>query len=260
MPAIKLSPNRFKRALDARQRQFGMTARLCSPDAVEVMSRSGFGYIMLDAEHTPNTLPMIQSQLRAMLGGTAEALVRPAWNDTVLIKGLLDIGVRNLLVPMVQNAADARAAVAATRYPPAGVRGVNAVTRATQYGRVTDYFSCVQAEMCVIAMIETQQALDNLDEIAGTDGIDGIEFGALDLSFDLGLKGDSRHETVVSAITDGIRRVLAAGKAPGITAYVESQAREWLDAGCRFVTVGSDLNLVTRYSDQLASMFPSGSA
>jgi len=134
-----MPPNAFKRALREARPQIGLWTSLCSNVAVEVIAGAGFDWILVDTEHAPNELPLVYSQLQAMIGGTAAAVVRPAWNDAVLIKRFLDIGAQNLLVPYVQNAEEARAAVAATRYPPHGVRGVSLSSRANQYGRIKDY-------------------------------------------------------------------------------------------------------------------------
>src|SRR3954470_3361402 len=121
---MNLPANTFKRAVVEGRMQLGMWCSLCSNVVAEVIAGSGFDWILIDTEHAPNELPMVLSQLQALMGGTAEAVVRPAWNDTVLIKRLLDIGAQNLLVPYVQTPEEARAAVAATRYPPQGIRGV----------------------------------------------------------------------------------------------------------------------------------------
>jgi len=131
----EMPPNSFKRALREARPQIGLWTSLCSNVAVEVIAGAGFDWILVDTEHAPNELPLVYSQLQAMIGGTAAAVVRPAWNDAVLIKRFLDIGAQNLLIPYVQDAEEARAAVAATRYPPHGVRGVISLSsRANQYG------------------------------------------------------------------------------------------------------------------------------
>jgi 4-hydroxy-2-oxoheptanedioate aldolase len=222
---------------------------------VELLAGSGFDFLVLDTEHAPNELPTILAQLRAMAGGTASAVVRVAWNDPVLFKRVLDVGAQSLLVPFVQNADEARRAVAATRYPPHGIRGVAVATRASRYGRVRDYPGRAQEELCVLVQLETRVALGNLEAIAAVDGVDGLFIGPSDLAADMGHLGDSAHPEVRAAIDDAVRRISATGKVAGILAPAEEDARHWLALGCLFVAVGSDVSLLARHSEALAAKF-----
>ena len=131
--------NQFKRALKDGKPQIGMWSSLSSHIVAEILAHAGFDWVLLDTEHSPNELPMVQSQLHAMTGGTATPVVRPAWNDMVLIKRFLDIGAQSLLLPYVQSAEEAQNAVRYTRYPQQGLRGVAGATRAAGYGRTKDY-------------------------------------------------------------------------------------------------------------------------
>src|SRR5687767_3917200 len=169
-----LPPNTFKQAIRDGRRQIGLWSSLCSNLVAEVIAGAGFDWILVDTEHAPNELPMVFSQLQALASGTAAPVVRPAWNDMVLMKRLLDIGVQNLLVPYVQTAEEARAAVAATRYPPQGVRGVAVNHRGNRFGRVKDYYKRAGDEVCVLVQIETRVALQNIEAIAAVEGIDGL--------------------------------------------------------------------------------------
>jgi 4-hydroxy-2-oxoheptanedioate aldolase len=252
---MNLAVNPFKQALREGRPQIGLWTSLCSNIAAEVLAHSGFDWILVDTEHAPNELPGVMSQLQALYGGTATPVVRPAWNDIVIIKRLLDIGAHNLLVPYVQTVEEARAAVAATRYPPKGVRGVAVLHRSNKFGRVTDYFPRIHDEICLVVQIETQRALDNLDAIAAVEGIDGLFIGPSDLAAALGHLGQTNHPDVRAAIEDAFKRIRKAGKAPGILAPVEAEARHWLGQGCTMLAVGSDLNLLARHSEQLARSF-----
>src|SRR2546425_8919408 len=169
--------NPFKQAIREGRPQIGLWSSLCSNVSAGVISGAGFDWILVDTEHAPNELPLVFSQLQGLVGGTAAPVVRPAWNDVVLIKRFLDIGTQNLLIPFVQNAAEARAAVAATRYPPDGVRGVAVLHRANRYGRMKDYLQRVHSELCVIVQIESRAALQELEAIAAVDGVDGLFIG-----------------------------------------------------------------------------------
>ncbi len=248
-------PNTFRQAIREGRTQIGLWCSLCSNVAAEVIADAGFDWILIDTEHAPNELPMVFSQLQALVGGTAAPVVRPAWNDMVLMKRLLDIGVRNFLVPYVQTPEEARAAVAATRYPPQGIRGVAVTHRANRYGRVKDYFKRANDEICVLLQIETGPALQNLDAIAAVEGVDGLFIGPSDLAAALGHLGDNGHPVVRAAIEDAFKRIRKAGKAPGILAPIETDARHWLSLGCVVLAVGSDAGLLARHSDELAAKF-----
>ena len=250
-----LRPNLFKQAIHEGRTQFGLWASLCSNVTTEVIAGAGFDWILIDTEHAPNELPMVFSQLQALVGGTAAPIVRPAWNDMVLMKRLLDVGVQNFLVPYVQTPEEARAAVAATRYPPQGIRGVAVTHRANQYGRVKDYFIRANDEICLIVQIETRLALQNIETIARIEGVDGLFIGPSDLAAALGHLGESGHPEVRAAIEDAFARIRKAGKAPGILAPVETDARHWQSLGCVVLGVGSDVGVLARGSEALAAKF-----
>jgi len=252
---MELPVNRLKRNLREGRAQIGLWSQLTSPIGVEVLAGAGFDFLVLDTEHAPNELPMVLGQLHALAGGTASEVVRAAWNDPVLFKRLLDVGARTLLVPFVQDADEARRAVAAMRYPPYGIRGVAVATRANRYGRVKDYLARAHDELCLLVQIETRVALGNLESIAAVEGVDGLFIGPSDLAADLGHIGDSAHPDVRVAIDDAIRRICATGKVAGILAPVEADARHWLELGCLCVAVGSDVGLLARQGEALAAKF-----
>jgi len=195
------------------------------------------------------------AQLQAMQTGTASAVVRPAWNDPVLIKRILDIGVQSLLIPFVETAEAAKAAVAATRYPPDGIRGVSTGSRAAGYGRIKDYVKAAGAEICVLVQIETMKGVDNIDAIAAVPGVDGVFVGPNDLAASMGHLGDTMNPVV----QDTIGRVLAAcqkaGKPAGYLTGNEAEAKKWLDAGYRFVAVGTDNGSLAKAVDELRGRF-----
>src|SRR3569623_3727781 len=145
--------NAFKHALAAGKLQIGLWSSLCSNIAADIISDSGFDWLLLDTEHSPNEIPDLLSQLQAMEKGSATAIIRPAWNDAVLIKRCLDIGAQTLLIPYVQSVEEAKAAVAATRYPPHGIRGVSIAARASRYGRVSGYLGKANHEICVLGQV-----------------------------------------------------------------------------------------------------------
>src|SRR6266566_2110803 len=247
--------NSFKQAIRDGRPQIGIWSSLCSNLSAEVIAGAGFDWILLDTEHAPNELPMVFSQLQALAGGTAAPVVRPAWNDLVLIKRLLDVGAQNLLVPYVQTVEEAHAAVAAVRYPPQGRRGVAVLHRANRFGRVKNYFDRANEEMGLLLQLETRTALQNLEAIAAVEGVDGLFIGPSDLAAALGHLGDYGHPDVRVAIEDAVQRIRKTGKAAGILAPLEADARHWLAQGCTVVAVGSDLGLLARSSETLAAKF-----
>ena len=249
------SGNTFKASLKAGRRQIGLWSGLGSNIAAEIIGQAGFDWIVLDTEHAPNEVPALLSQLQAMATGTAEPVVRCAWNDAVLIKRILDLGVRSLLVPFVQNADEARRAVAATRYPPGGVRGVAVATRATRWGRQMDYLQRANGEMCVIVQIETRAALGEIEAIAAVDGIDGIFIGPSDLAADLGYLGRAGDPEPQAAIAGAVARIRAAGKAAGILTADTAAAARYLEAGFSFVAVGADTGVLAQSTARLVAQF-----
>ena len=251
--------NRFKHALAAGQAQIGLWSAFPSPSVTELLGGSGYDWIMLDTEHSPNDVPQVMAQLQALDAAQQQrptsAVVRPAWNDSVLIKRYLDIGAQTLLVPFVQNAQEAQAAVDAMRYAPAGVRGMGGSTRASNFGRDSNYIAQAQQELCLLVQVETQEALAEIEAIAALDGVDGIFIGPADLSASMCYPGQPRHPAVDAAINDAIRRIRAAGKAPGILMVDETRARECLALGAQFVAVAMDLILLRTAADGVAAKF-----
>lgn len=254
---MEMTRNRLKQALLERRLQIGLWSTLCSNIGAEIIADSGFDWILLDTEHSPNELPGLLSQLQAIGRAETTPVIRAAWNDTVLIKRILDIGAQSVLIPYVQNAAEAQRAVAAVRYPPRGVRGVSAGSRASRYGRVSDYLEKADDEICVLVQVETRAALDQLEAIARVDGIDGVFIGPADLAASLGHLGGAQATEVQDAIRDAAGRLTAVGKASGILTVGEAEARRYIDWGYSFVAVGVDTNLLAKSAETLARSFKS---
>jgi 4-hydroxy-2-oxoheptanedioate aldolase len=247
--------NAFKRRLLAKELQIGLWCSLGSNIAAEIVGDSGFDWVLLDTEHAPNEPPDVLAQLQAFAIGTAQVVVRPAWNDAVLIKRLLDIGAQTLLVPFVQNAEEARRAVAACRYPPAGIRGITTGGRASRYGRAASYLKEADQQVCLLVQAETLGAIDRIPEIAAVDGVDGIFVGPSDLSASMGHIGNPLHPEVQRAIELAAKRINDAGKVAGILTSAEADARRYIEWGYRFVAVGTDIGLLARNADALAAAF-----
>ncbi|MEP7030371.1 MAG: HpcH/HpaI aldolase/citrate lyase family protein [Pseudolabrys sp.] len=250
-----MQTNAFKHALAAGKLQIGLWSSLCSNVAAEIISDSGFDWILLDTEHSPNEIPDLVGQLQAMQGSKTTPIIRPAWNDAVLAKRALDIGAQSLLFPYVQNAEEARRAVASTRYPPQGIRGVSVAARASRYGRTSGYLGKANAEICVLVQVETRSALGEIEAIAEVDGVDGVFIGPSDLAASLGHLGNPQHADVQKAIENAVKRLTKAGKPAGILTGNEEEARRYIDWGYLFVAVGADVGLLARNADALAKKF-----
>jgi 4-hydroxy-2-oxoheptanedioate aldolase len=252
---MELPRNGFKRALARGETQIGLWSSLSSNYTVEVIAGAGFDWILIDLEHSPNDLESLLAQLQAAGAYNTHPVVRVPWNDMVTIKRVLDVGAQSLLVPYVCSAAEARAAVSFTRYPPQGVRGVAGTTRATRFGRIKDYARHAHEEICVLVQVETQAALDNIEEICAVAGVDGVFVGPADLHASLGHPGEIANPKVKPLIDEALRRIRKAGKAPGILTPSEDDARHWLECGALFVAVGADVGILARGAEALAQKF-----
>ena len=248
--------NAFKQALAAGPPQIGLWLALANNYTAEIAATAGFDWLLIDGEHAPNDVRSILGQLQALASYPSHAVVRPVDANVALIKQLLDIGAQSLLVPMIETAQQARDVVGATHYPPAGVRGVgSAIARASRWNQHTNYLHEADDHICVLLQVESRRGIDNLDEIAAVDGVNGVFFGPADLSASMGHRGNPAAPEVQNAIETGIARVRAAGKAPGILATDATLARRYLELGARFVAVGVDASLLARATRELAASF-----
>lgn len=253
---MKLPVNHFKRALRERRPQIGLWVGLADAYVAEALAGTGFDWLLIDGEHAPNDLRGILAQLQAVAPYDVHPIVRPPVGDAPLIKQLLDIGTQTLLIPMVENAEQAARMVAATRYPPHGIRGVgSALARSSRWNQIPNYLAQADDEICVLVQVESMTALDELSTIASVEGVDGVFFGPADLSASMGLLGQPAHPSVQGAIVEGIATVQQAGKAAGVLCADKALARRYLDAGATFVAVGVDTTLLVRAATELCASF-----
>ncbi len=248
-------PNAFRRDLRAGRRLIGCWVSLANPITTEILGLAGFDWLLLDGEHSPNDIGSFVLQLMALKDSRSAPFVRPQWNDTVVIKRLLDAGFHNFLVPYVESAEEARAAVAATRYPPAGVRGVSVSMRGNRYGTVEDYQQISNDNITVCVQIESPRAVENVDAICRVGGIDSVFIGPSDLAATYGHLGNPAHPEVQAAIRIVIERARAAGVPVGTLAPVEADARRYLDLGVTMVAVGSDQGVFRAGTQALRDKF-----
>ncbi|MNB67497.1 4-hydroxy-2-oxo-heptane-1,7-dioate aldolase [compost metagenome] len=251
--------NTFKLRLKSGEAQIGLWLGLADAYCAELAANAGFDWLLIDGEHAPNDLRRMLGQLQAVAPYPSHPVIRPVIGDTALIKQVLDIGVQTLLVPMVENADQARELVRAIHYPPNGVRGVgSALARASRWNSIPGYLDKADEQMCLLVQIENREGLANLDAIAAVDGVDGVFIGPADLSASMGYRGNPGHPEVQAAIEDAILRIQKAGKAAGILSADQKLAKRYIELGAAFVAVGVDTTVLMRGLQTLAATFKEG--
>jgi len=250
------SGNPFKAALAAKQARIGLWLSMADPYLAETSATAGFDWLLIDGEHAPNDVRSTLAALQAVAPYRSQPVVRAVAGEVALVKQLLDIGAQNLLVPMVDTAEQARQLVAATRYPPLGIRGVgSAVGRASRWSARTDYLDVADSEVCLLVQAETVMALGNLQAICAVDGIDGVFIGPADLAASMGHRGKPGHPEVQAAIERAMKTIVASGKAAGTLTSDPVLARRYLELGCTFVAVGVDILMFANAARKLAGQF-----
>ena len=248
---MKLTSNKFNHAMATGEKQLGLWISLSHHFAAEVVADAGYDWVLIDMEHSPNDYFSILGQLQVFESRPITAIVRPQWNDPVVVKRLLDLGVNGLLFPMIQNAEQARKAVASTRYPPGGIRGVSGVTRATKFGRIRDYADRVQQETTILVQLESVEAINNAEEIAAVDGVSGVFFGPSDIAADLGRVGQPMHEKVWDLIEPAAQKLIVKGVPVGTLVLNPDFAVQLLNSGFSYVACGMDTVLLASAADSL---------
>lgn len=246
--------NTLKTALKAGQIQRGIWLSSGSGLLAELAGRAGFDWCLIDGEHAPNTVSEMLPQLQALaMTGTA-AVVRVENPEVWMIKQVLDIGCQTVMVPMVDDAKTAQAMARAMRYPPHGNRGMGAsMARASGFGGIADYPHSANGHMCLFVQAESAKAVENIDAIAATEGVDGVFIGPADLSADMGYPGQSDHPEVQAAIDHLIARTIAAGKIAGTLTFDEDRVKDYAEKGVTFLGVGGDLSILRKALGELAA-------
>lgn len=248
--------NPFKTALAAGQPRIGLWLSMADPYLAEAAATCGYDWLLIDGEHAPNDLHSTLAALQAVAPHPGQPVVRVVEGSTALIKQLLDIGAKTLLVPMVDTPEQARTIVAATQYPPRGVRGVgSAVGRASQWSSRADYLQVADDEICLLVQAETTTALANLEAICAVDGVHGVFIGPADLAASMGHRGNPGHPEVQAAIEGAMQTIVASGKAAGTLTSDPALAQRYLDLGCTFVAVGVDVLMFVNAARRLRTQF-----
>ncbi len=227
----------------------GVWSSSCSANVVDAVSRCGFDWMLLDCEHSPRGLETCLYELRILESSPCVPLVRVAWNDSVMLKRVLDIGVESVMVPMINDVVEARSAVSSVLYPPRGCRGAASGIRASGYGRDNKNY-LQNFNPFLILQIETPQAVENLDEICEVAGVDALFFGPTDLSANMGYIGEPAHPKVISVISEGIARVKDKGCYAGVLSPSMQALDALVKAGPDFISVTSDMGMLVRAAEE----------
>lgn len=248
--------NAFKQRLQNGEKLIGLWLSIADAYASEIAASCGFDWLLIDGEHAPNDLRDVLAQLQAIAPYPSQPVYRPVNDDAANIKRYLDLGVQTLLVPMVETAQQAADIVAATRYAPAGIRGVGSgPARASRWNRDTNYLQHAHEDLCVLVQIESERGLAHLDEIAQVDGVDGVFVGPADLAASMGMLGQASAPRVVNSVADALKRISLHGKFAGVLSADPRLATKYIEAGARFVAVGADASTLAHSLRQLSASF-----
>ncbi len=252
---MEQTKNLLRKQLLSGQTSTGLWVSLAHENATEICGNSGFDWCLLDAEHGPFDVSNLQRQLRVLAGTPAQSAIRVPDHAHWMLKQVLDIGAQSILVPMVNTADQARSIVSSCYFPPAGTRGHGAgLARAGGYGLKSGYAASADADLLIMMQIETQQALDNIDDIAAVDGCDVVFIGPADLSADMGFGGDTEAPAVLDAMKYAAERIEKAGKVAGTVSFNPGKF-DWLKSiGYRFLGVGGDSLILSQGARALATL------
>lgn len=249
--------NPFKSWLSDKTRAtpLGTWLMAAAPASAEALGYAGFDFLVVDMEHVPIEVSDLAHILRAIGCTPADAVVRLAWNDQVLVKRCMDAGARTVMLPFVQTAEEAKAAASYTRYPPHGIRGVAAVHRGSKFGTIPNYLKNANGDVCTIVQLETPEAIERLPEIAAVDGIDALFVGPGDLSAAMGHIGNIAHPEVQALIEKAAKDAHAAGKPVGIVGPNPDMVKRFIGYGYDYAAIASDIAMMTgRANDWLGQM------
>ena len=248
--------NKFKAQLKTGKVQIGCWAGMADPYATEMLGTAGFDWLLIDAEHAPNDIRSILSQLQALATSSSSPVVRLPVGNEALVKQTLDIGVQSLMIPMIESVEQAKAMVHAVRYPPKGRRGVGAaLARASRFSQIPDYLLTADQEICLILQVENLKGLDALEGILLLEGVDGVFIGPSDLAANMGYPGQTDHEAVRSKVVAALAQIKQAGKAAGVLSTDEGFTRDCISSGVEFTAVGIDVVIYVNALRTLAASF-----
>jgi 4-hydroxy-2-oxoheptanedioate aldolase len=253
---VNLGPNELKRrfADDDGSVVWALFLALADPVAAEICAGAGFDLLVIDDEHGANDTRTVLAQLQAVSAYPLEAAVRVVDTETATIKRALDLGARTVVVPMIDSAEQAAAAVAATRYRD-GTRGVSSA-RAARWGRIHEYHANADEDICVIVQLESATALENLEAICAVDGVGAAFVGPMDLATSLGHPGGGTLPEIVAIVERAITRIVATGTTAGVMAMSPELVERYVAAGARLVATGVDTAILAAATTALRASLP----
>ena len=253
---MRLVKNKFKEHVLKKDTTYGVWNGLADTITGEILACAGFDWILIDGEHAPFDIRTIQMQMQAISAYDIQIVVRPPVGNTILIKQLMDIGVQNLLVPMVETKEQAEELVKAMRYPPEGIRGVGtALARASKWNQVDNYFIDANNEMCLVCQIESIEGIKNIETILEIDGVDGVFIGPADLGASMGYLGKPNHRKVKEEVSKAIKLIKKHNKTAGFLSASKEIVDYYVSQGANMVGVGIDTLLLVKSAKQLAELY-----
>lgn len=253
--ALQEMQNPFRKALLKGRPLTGIWSMLNSDNAVEALSWSGFDWLLIDGEHSPATLADTMSHLRILAASPTTPIVRLVDGNPSRLKRYLDAGAQTFMLPQIDTAEMAQAAVTAMHYPPRGTRGVAAMHRASRFTQINNYIPNASDSLFLIVQVETEAAIENVEAIAAIDGVDAVFFGPGDLAASMGKLGQPADPEVTARIGDAFVKVRRFGKACGVLAANADLAEKYIADGFDFVSVANDANLMVTAANSVAARF-----
>ncbi len=246
--------NALKKKLKSKEHAMGAWLHLASPIVTELLGLAGFDFLLIDMEHGYGDYQTLLAQLQAMQVGSATPIVRVQWNDCAIIKRVLDMGVKGVMIPCINNRKECEAAIKACKYPPEGTRGIGPI-RAAGYGDFTSYIEQANSEILVIIQIESEEAVENIDDILQVPGIDMVFIGPNDLAASLGPINDLKHPTVLKAISKIENATQKTNVALATISNNWDEAQTLYQRGYQMLTLCSDVTLLTQGATELIEKF-----
>lgn len=249
--------NLFKKNISSGKKQYGIWNGIPHSYAAEICAGAGFDFVVIDAEHAPYDMGQVVIQLQAISRyPECSPVVRIPNDNAVLMKTLMDAGVQNFIVPMIESAEQASNMVKAIHYPPKGIRGVGtALSRAAQWNRVNDYFKLADEQMCLICQVESVKGVEALDAILEVDGVDIVFLGPADLAGSMGYLGQPGHPEVVDAVNKCLKKIQQSSKTGGILSSNKGLIEKYETLGVQMIGVGLDTILLEKATTALAKDF-----
>ena len=253
---MEVQKNTFKHAVQGNTPQLGLWNGIVDSSVIEILAGSGYDWVLVDGEHAPFDLQTILIQLQASSRYDVPVFVRIPKSDPIFIKQILELGVQNILVPMVDSAEEAELMYKSTQYPPKGIRGIGtAMARASHWAKIDDYLHTAGPEICMVVQVENVEGIQNLDAILAVEGIEGVFIGPSDLAASMGYLGQPNHPVVKEVVLDALRRIRAAGKVAGSMALDKATADDYIAAGSNMVAIGIDTLLLAKGCKDLLHSF-----